>query len=349
VELNLSVQDNKNTISAEELGAFIASLQKETGEIPWSAGGKTDPWDHVESAMGLSVGGFYAEAVRAYEWLAGQQLPDGSWWSATKDGAVIDPTKETHFSAYMAVGVFHHYLVTGNVNFLKSMWPAVSKGIDYAVSMQAPEGEIFWAKNKDGVVDSMALLTGCSSIHMSIKCAFAIAEIIGKKRPQWEKADRLLETAIKNKPDLFNRIKSRFSMDWYYPVLCGAVTGAEAKKRIDKSWEKFVVPEWGVRCVSDHPWVTIAESAELVLALTAIGDIFRARLVFGWIADKRYSDGSFWMGATFPDGVIWPEEKTGWTAAAVLLAWDALNEITPAAKLFSHQFWGPRQKSKHQY
>ena len=64
-------------------------------------------------------------------------------------------------------------------------------------------------------------------------------------------------------------IKSRFSMDWYYPVLCGAVTGGEARRRIDKFWDKFVVPDWGVRCVSDRPWVTMAETSELVLTLAA--------------------------------------------------------------------------------
>ena len=40
---------------------FILSVQKKDGEIPWSVGGKTDPWDHVESAMGLTIGGFYEE------------------------------------------------------------------------------------------------------------------------------------------------------------------------------------------------------------------------------------------------------------------------------------------------
>ncbi len=39
-----------------------------------------------------------------------------------------------------------------------------------------------------------------------------------------------LGLAIKDRPDLFNMIKSRYSMDWYYPVLCGAITGEEAKK-----------------------------------------------------------------------------------------------------------------------
>jgi hypothetical protein len=145
--------------------------------------------------------------------------------------------------------------------------------------------------------------------------------------------------AIKTRPDLFNMIKSRYSMDWYYPVLCGAITGEDAKRRIAHLWEKFVVPEWGVRCVSDRPWVTMAETAEFILTLAAIGDIPRAKTIFSWLHDKRFSDGSFWMGVTFPDGVIWPEEKTGWTAAAAMMAWDALSEITPAGKLFNHKFW----------
>lgn len=344
MELNLSAVEKNETVYLQELGALIASIQKENGEIPSSAGGKTDPWDHVESAMGLTVCGYHDEAVRAYDWLASTQLADGSWWSGIKDGEVIDSTKETNFSSYIAVGVFHYYLMTGDRQFLKSMWPSVSRGIQYALHMQAPEGEIYWARNREGIIDRMALLTGCSSIYMSIKCALAIAEILGEKRPQWKSANKMLGEAITGKPDLFNMIKSRFSMDWYYPVLCGALSGDEAKRRIDKFWEKYVVPDWGVRCVSDHPWVTMAETAEFVLTLTAIGDIQRARMIFSWLMDKRYEDGFFWMGVTFPDSVIWPEEKTGWTVAAVLLAWDAINKITPAADLFNHQFWAQRHQ-----
>jgi hypothetical protein len=137
-------------------------------------------------------------------------------------------------------------------------------------------------------------------------------------------------------------IKSRYSMDWYYPILCGAVNGEDAKKRIDHLWDKFVVPDWGVRCVSDRPWVTMAETSELILTLAAIEDYSRAKTIFSWLGDKRFPDGSYWMGVTFPDGVIWPEEKTCWTAAAVLMAWDAINSVTPAAKLFNHQYWQER-------
>lgn len=343
MELNLSYGEAVNPVEVEKVAEFIISLQKDAGEIPWSEGGKTDPWDHIESAMGLSIAGCYQEAGRAYQWLVSTQLADGSWWSESKDGVIINSTKETNFAAYIAVGVYHHYLITGDLNFLKAMWPTVMRGIQYAINMQAPEGEIYWARNKDGVIDKMALLTGCSSIYMSIKCALAIAAKLGIKRPSWQKAKERLGATIRNRPDLFNMIKSRFSMDWYYPILCGAISGEEAKKRIAHFWDKFVVPDWGVRCVSDRPWVTMAETSEFVLTLSAIGDDTRAKTIFSWLSDKRYPDGSYWMGVTFPDSVIYPEEKTGWTAAAVLMAWDAINGVTPAANLFSHRYWQERK------
>jgi hypothetical protein len=339
MELIVSRSPAVSPLDVETMASFIAGLQKGSGEIAWSAGGKTDPWDHIESAMGLSVAGYLMEAERAYEWLARIQLEDGSWWAAYRDGAPEDQTKDANLSSYVAVGVFHHYLVTGDMAFLRSMWPTVRAGIEYAVDLQAPTGEIYWARNREGVVDPMALLTGSSSIYMSIKCALAIAARLGRNRPDWELAFAKLGQAIRHRPDLFNMIKSRYSMDWYYPVLCGAVTGLEARKRIDRYWDKYVVPGWGVRCVSDRPWVTMAETSELVLTLEAIGDYEQAEQIFHCLRDKKYDDGSYWMGVTFPDSVVWPEEKTSWTAAAVLLAFDTLNDLTPASCLFRHSFW----------
>jgi hypothetical protein len=339
MELNVSRKLALIPIEIDAMAAFIKRVQKMNGEIPWSPDGKTDPWDHIESAMGLSMAGCRPEAERAYLWLVENQQEDGSWCAAYRDGRPEDRTRDTNMSTYIAVGAFHHYLMTEDRNFLREIWPALKAGIDFAVQMQANSGEIYWAKNEAGVVDPMALLTGCSSIFMSLKCSLAVARLLGKKKPAWERALAKLGHAIRHRPNLFNMIKSRFSMDWYYPVLCGAITGAAAMKRMEKHWEKFVVPEWGVRCVSDRPWVTMAETSELVLALEAIGDYTQAELVFNWLHDKKFDDGSYWMGVTFPDRVIWPEEKTTWTAAAVLLAYDALMDLTPAAGLFRHDFW----------
>ncbi len=322
-----------------EVASFIARTQRPDGEIPWAAGQKTDPWDHVESAMGLSVGGYDREARRAFRWLADNQLADGSWYTAYRQGAVEDKTRDANLSSYIGVGLLHHFLITGDLDFLKEMWPTVFKAINFAVSLQAPNGEIYWAISPEGNIDRMALLTGSSSIYMSIKCALAIAKLLGFSMPAWQTAGVKLAGAIENKPYLFNMTKSRFSMDWFYPVLAGVITGAKAQKRIDKYWKKFVVEDRGVRCVSDRPWVTIAETAELSLALAGMGNLELARIVFNWISDRRYQDGSYWCGFTCPDLVIWPEDKITWTNAVTLIAADAIYSLTPASVLFSHRFW----------
>lgn len=109
-------------------------------------------------------------------------------------------------------------------------------------------------------------------------------------------------------------------MDWYYPVLGGVLRGPAATARIAEGWDTFVVPGLGVRCVSDRPWVTGAETCELVLALCAIGDHDRAAELFANIQHLRHDDGGYWTGYVYPDDAFWPVERTSWTAGAVLLA-----------------------------
>ncbi|MDT8272658.1 MAG: hypothetical protein RRA35_05655, partial [Desulfomonilia bacterium] len=290
------------------------------------------------------------EARRAFEWLASTQLDDGSWYSSYRQGTPEDLTKESNMSSYIAVGIFHYYLITRDKHFLEYIWPTVSEGIDFTVNLQASGGEIYWARNPHGMIDPMALLTGCSSIYMSLKCALVLALLLGEARPRWQAALQRLGEAIRYRPHLFNKEKSRYSMDWFYPVLCGAITGADAKKRMNKYWNTFMVDGLGCRCVSDNPWVTMAETSELILSLAAMGQTDLARTILGWILGRRHEDGSFWCGFTFPDMVIWPEEKLTWTNAAVMMATDALFHITPASQLFNHSFWEVGQGAKsHMY
>ena len=344
-KLSGSSQARVSSIGVAQAASFIAQTQRPDGEIPWCEGQKTDPWDHVESAMGLSVGGYLGEARRAFEWLAGKQLDDGSWYTAYRQGVAEDKTRDANLSSYIAVGVLHYYLITKDTVFLKEMWPTLSKAIEFALSLQTPSGEIYWAISPENNVDRMALLTGSSSIYMSIKCALAIAKILGIFMPPWEIALNKLAEAIEHKPYLFNMTKSRYSMDWFYPVLSGVITGDDAQKRLDKYWKKFVVEDRGVRCVSDKPWVTIAETSELILALAGMGNHELAAIVFNWICDRRYEDGTYWCGFTCPDPVIWPEDKITWTNAVALIAADSIYNFTPASVLFSHQFWATSELS----
>ena len=328
------------SINIDDICKVILDTQLASGEIPWCESQKTDPWDHVESAMGLSIGGYLPQARRAFEWMACNQNEDGSWFSAYRQGVPADRTRDANMSSYIAVGVFHHYLISGDPAILERMWSTVAAGIDFALSLQTPDGEIHWAISPEGKVDPMALLTGSSSIYMSLKCALAIAKILGHQKPAWKSALTRLGDALCNKPHLFNVAKSRFSMYWFYPILAGVLTGADARARIDKYWKKYIIEERGVRCVHDEPWVTVAESSELTIALAAMGNFELAKIVFSWIIDRRFDDGSYWCGFTCPDIIVWPEDKITWTNAVALLAADALYNLTPAGHIFSHEFWG---------
>ncbi|MEZ4579785.1 MAG: hypothetical protein R2875_17760 [Desulfobacterales bacterium] len=105
----ISQQKQTPAVDIELLAGLLAKMQKASGEIPWSEGGKTDPWDHIEAAMGLCIGGYVDEARRAYEWLADIQLEDGAWYASYIDGKPLDRTRDTNVSTYIAVGVYHYY------------------------------------------------------------------------------------------------------------------------------------------------------------------------------------------------------------------------------------------------
>lgn len=309
--------------------AGIAAIQRADGAIPWFDGGHLDPWDHVEAAMALDAGGEYERAAAAYRWLAANQNSDGSWYAAYScaDGADAKPTdrtRESNFCAYTAVGVWHHYLSTGDDAFLEGMWPVLYAAIEFVLELQQPGGQIGWKRRPDGSAVTDALLTGCSSIHQALRCALAVAEHREEPQPDWELAVGALGHAVRHHPERFLD-KGCYSMDWYYPVLGGLLRGAEAKERIERDWERFVVPGLGVRCVVPNPWVTGGESAELALALWAMGESDRAVRILADIQHLRADDGLYWTGYVYEgENAFWPTERTTWTAGAVLLAVAAL-------------------------
>jgi hypothetical protein len=312
--------------------AAVASVQEPDGAIPWSVGAHTDTWNHVESAMGLLVGGEVAAAERAYAWVPPQQRADGSFPWKVVAGVVEDDRGEANMAAYVAVGVWHHWLVRRDRRFVEAMWPVVRSALDWVVSRQLPFGGIAWCQfwvdgvpvtGDEDVTD--ALLAGSSSIYQSLRAGVAIAELLGDPQPDWELAGGRLGHAVREHRDLFLD-KSTFSMDWYYPVLGGAVRGAAARALLDERWDDFVVPGLGIHCVDTNPWVTGAETCELVMALDAEGDHERARTLLVDMQHLRHESGAYFTGWVYGDDVYWPRELTAWTGAAVILAVDALGE-----------------------
>jgi hypothetical protein len=314
-------------------GQSIAEVQQRDGAVGWPDG-HVDAWNHVECAMALSVCGLRAAARRGYDWLRAAQRPDGSWPKVAADGAVLDDAVESNHAAYPAVGVLHELQVTGDDAFAQRMWPTVRNGIEFALGLQQPRGEIIWQRRADGSPADYALLTGSSSMHHALRCAIALAEHVGEPQPDWELAAGQLGHAVACHPDAFAD-KSRFSMDWYYPVLGGPLRGAAAADRLAAGWDTFVVPGLGIRCVSDQPWVTGAETCELALALDALGDHSRALDLFDQMQHLRDPGGSYWTGWQFANLAHFPNEQSSWTAAAVILAADALSGTTGGSGIFA--------------
>jgi len=314
-------------------GAAIAAVQEQSGAIPWFPGGHVDPWDHVECAMALLVTGEVEAAERGYAWLLRTQRADGSWPIRQSAGVVEDAGTDSNMCAYVAVGVWHHWLVRGDERFLARAWPAVRRALDLVVGMQLPSGGVAWAADQRGAAFDTALLAGSSSIHHALRCGLAVAELVGEPQPEWEIALAGLAHALREHEDGFEP-KRRFSMDWYYPVLGGAVRGDAADHRLQARWEEFVVPGLGIRCVDDRPWVTGAETCELVLSLDAVGRRDAARALLADVQHLRNPDGSYWTGYVYADETRWPQEQSTWTAASVVLAVDALSQTTPGSDIF---------------
>jgi hypothetical protein len=284
--------------------------------------------------MAMLVGGEVHAAERAYAWCADTQRADGSWPLKIVTGVVEDASGETNMSAYLAVGLWHHWLLRRDRDFVQRLWPVVRRGLDFVVGMQLSFGGIAWSqewdRNGPAKVNEEALLAGSSSIYQSLRAGVALAELMDDAQPDWELAGGRLGHALRHHRDRFLD-KAQFSMDWYYPVLGGAVRGAAAVELIESGWDTFVVPGLGIKCVSDNPWVTGAETCELAMSLDAIGDHARALEQFAAMQHLREEDGRYWTGYVYPDDVFWPVEHTTYTAAAVVLAADEISRTTAAS------------------
>lgn len=333
------LRDVPGILTAEQLTetvTAIAAIQLPDGNIPWTPGEHTDPWNLVEAAMALDLGGMHHEATSAYEWLRSKQLISGAWHSYYVGDEVKDETLDTNVTSYIANGVWHHYLCTGDTAFLERFWLCVEGAIDYALSFQSESGEIAW---RGDIPADGALLTGSSSIHASLRNAIAIAERLGHERPDWELSLGSLAIAIAHRPESFLD-KSRWAMDWYYPILGGVLRGEAAHARVAAHWDTFVAEGRGVRCVSDQPWVTAAETCEFVMALDAIGATDKALELFTWVQFLRADGGGYWTGMNFNnsqwagEGQLFPVEQPTWNSASIVLAAHALTGTGPTAGLF---------------
>ncbi|MBW0152875.1 MAG: hypothetical protein KXJ53_16815 [Phenylobacterium sp.] len=333
-------------------GAVLCMLQSQgqDGAIPWFEAGPWDPWNHGECVMALAVAGEWDAARSGLDCLMARQGADGAWLGEYGNmlpmadrlhmARVRPPAfRDTNFAAYCAVVVWHSYVLTGDAALVQPYWPMVRRAIDFVLSLQHEAGDISWSAEAHLTSADDAVRAGGGSIYKSLECAMRLAELMGEPQPRWAEGQARLGQALRGQPERFDRTADRsgFAMDWYYPMLGGALTGVAALQRLDAGWSRFVELGVGCRCVAEQPWATVAETCELVMALVALGRREQAVELLTWQDAHRDSDGVYWMGWQFQEAIIWPEERPTWTQAAAILAHDALYDLTPASQvLVSH-------------
>jgi hypothetical protein len=256
-------------------------------------------------------------------------VPDGE-----RDDTVEEGKLDTNVCAYLATGVWHHWRCTGDRGFVDNMWPTVARALDWVLALRRYDGLALWAIEPHDRPWEYALLTGTCSIQHALRCGAAVGYATGSPRPDWVEAADVMCTVVACEPSAFEP-KERWAMDWYYPVLTNAIVGEDAKIRLGDGWPTFAMEGLGVRCVSEEPWVTASETAEAALAFAAIGDFATATDLLAWTRRHRRPDGSYVTGLVYPDEIVFPaDETTSYTAAAVILAADAITGASPASDLF---------------
>ena len=338
---NISHIDPNSLDGLNHLGKFLVDVQFLSGAIPSNQDGSHDPWDHLEALMGLTTLGYKTQALKGLNWMVSNQNQDGSWYNLYQDEKPLELNKQTNYAAYVAVAVWHFYLINNDVNFLQEFWEPVKKGILFSLSLQHDNGAIAWNIDEFEKIDEDYLLTGCSSIAKSLECAIAICQALGDQNyeSEWRIAHSKLIAALENPSGIFDlkKDRSRFSMDWYYPIL----GGINSKKRINslttKIKDSFWIQGLGIKCVSHEPWVTVAETSECSIAFKKIGEDKIALELLQNAISIVDSKGIPYMGWQFHENIYWPDETPSWTSAACILAADANNRLTSGAGLFLKQ------------
>ena len=169
------------------------------------------------------------------------QLPNGAWHNYyRRDGSIEDSKLDTNVCAYVATGVWHHWLMHRDARHVAEPVADRRAGARLGARLRRADGLALWAIEADGTRPwDYALLTGSSSIAHALQCGARLgaarrapATELANAADVHDRADRSPTTPSAFEP------KERWAMDWYYPVLSGALDRrAPAKARLAEGWD----------------------------------------------------------------------------------------------------------------
>ena len=161
-----------------------------------------------------------------------------------------------------------------------------------------------------------------------------LAELLGHERPDWElSAARLADVDTRPLARRFPTPSRRSTAGrWTGTTRCSPVclSGEVGREHLDSRARRSSSTGMGVRCVSDRPWMTAAETCECLLAYLSVGEHETATdaVPLGPTVARRrralLDRDRLPREVHFPGG-----EKSTYTAASVVLAADALGRHEP--------------------
>ena len=307
---------------------WILENQNKEGAILWDKKGKWDIWDHCECLIALAIYEEWEAFDKGIRYCMKLINEEGLVKSEFINNKVTKNFYEAHHAPYIFLPLLQKYYIDADKEYLESFKKEIQKINQGLQNFKGEDGFYFWALDKNGYADN-SLITSTCSIELSRRAFNGICSIIGDEN-LIDPAVVISKTQLVSKR--FNRDgidRSRFSMDSYYPLLCGCGNEMQAKEVL----KKFYVEGLGVKCVIEEPWVTLAESSEFIIALFKVGMKSEALKIFSEIMQFKNNDGYFPTGYQYELDIFWPEENSTWTNAAIIMAADCLYDISGKQKV----------------
>ena len=291
---------------------WIITNQSSSGAILWDEQGKCDPWDHCECLIALAIYEEWEHFWKGVNWFFTNLNEDGLIYAEFQNEKPSKLHYESHHAPYIIIPLIQANLIDQDQDYNKILTNEqlikLENIFETLNDFKDQDGYFYWAKDCNGYSDN-SLITASMSIFLSL-----VAK--NKSFPEFK---------INMWQEKFNRDgidRSRFSMDFYYPFLAGIKNN---KNEFLESLDKYYIEGLGVKCVAEEPWVTIAESSECVISALIHGNENIAKEIFNDIQQFQDKDGIFPTGYQYDMEILWPEENSTWTNAAVIIAAHALS------------------------
>ena len=142
-------------------------------------------------------------ALRAYDWLVGlQRLTTAPGTITTWPTASEQDKLDANTCAYVAAGVWHHYLLTRDLAFLEQTWSMVEPAIDFVLDLQTRA-----ARSVGPPADGTPVVVRAADRlveHLPLRCAApSPSPRNSATNADWELSVARLARVIATEPDAF--------------------------------------------------------------------------------------------------------------------------------------------------